>query len=204
MYFSNYPSHMLLVLTSPCQDWPNAHLWPILRKTNTQEARSKEHMETPLSCSQGWDAIARQWARWGWKTGEAVPAVDSQDLKIVWEMVQERGERVATSMGVFGAACSPGANVLAVWYRAVRVIWVLKMLNEASQSPVGEPGRQFQFPASWRNILPGGKPNDAVFKAAAKIPLVWESMEPGERNLRFDLDDLIQQIQDETQKQREN
>jgi hypothetical protein len=130
-------------------------------------------METPLS--------------WG-KPGDAVPAVDSRDLKTAWEMVQETGERVAISMRVFEAACSPGADVFAVWYRAIRVIGILSIL----------PEQYSELLAPWRQ---GEQLDDAVFKAAAKIPLEWESMEPGVRSRSFDLEAFLERVRDEKQEE---
>jgi hypothetical protein len=93
-------------------------------------------------------------------------------------------------MGVFEAACSPGANAFAVWYRALRVIWMLSMLSEPSQDLL----------APWRHVLEGeGEQfNDAVFKAAAKIPLEWESMAPGTGGV-FNLGDFLERVSAEKQ-----
>lgn len=56
------------------------------------------------------------------KPGEAVPAVDPDDLKSVWQIrkyVQDHpGERIAVDVGLIEQACKPGANIAAVSYRS--------------------------------------------------------------------------------------
>ena len=55
--------------------------------------------------------------------GEIVP-VEPSDLKKVWKMAEEIRERSdpkvhsAIDVRTYAEVCSPGANVMAVWYRA--------------------------------------------------------------------------------------
>jgi len=53
-----------------------------------------------------------------------VAAVNPDDLRKVWTMMRDlqaralAGQSESTSSGLYQSACSPGANVVAVWYRA--------------------------------------------------------------------------------------
>ena len=95
--------------------------------------------------------------------GDFVAAVDPADLKNVWAMFRnsqaqdlERGDGGTTTIDVRGyqRVCSPGANAMAVWYRAS----MLGMLNMFSEAPL----------KSWTH---DGDFDDAVFQVAATFPM---------------------------------
>ena len=118
-----------------------------------------------------------------------VPEVDPADLKSLWNMQSEAQARhdkpgaIALSFSLCQSACSPGANVAAVWYRS-SMLAVLQHLSDA-----GGPA------------LPGiqeGKPSDAFFKALAIVPMT--GMQPGappRKGFPFDLQELVSLIQKE-------
>jgi hypothetical protein len=78
-------------------------------------------------------------------------------------------------------ACSPGANVGAVWYR----LSILEMLRHISEIT----GTSLPWPRE-------GKPGDAVFKALATVPMT--GLPPGvvRKVLPFDPDELIRLIKE--------
>jgi|SRR3954471_21656944 hypothetical protein len=97
----------------------------------------------------------------GGNPGEAVPEVDPEDLKTIWQMardVQARhtGQNVAIGFEAMKAVCKPGANPQAVGYRS-SMIW---MLNQFAQEQL----------ASW---VKDGEILDAVFRTMATIPMEW-------------------------------
>jgi hypothetical protein len=99
--------------------------------------------------------------RFGGQPGEPVPEVDPQDLKATWEFHQKLqgehpGEQVATGVGVAQAICKPGADIRAVGYRST-TIWIMSRFAPEQIAP----------------FMKDGQPTDAVFRAAAKVPLEW-------------------------------
>src|ERR1700687_860257 len=95
--------------------------------------------------------------------GAPVPEVDAEDVKAVWEMGRDiearhpakAGELRAHAVGIeiFKAACKPGANIPAVFYRGA----MLGMLIRHGQGQL----------APW---LKEGNPDDAIFRAIAQVP----------------------------------
>ena len=89
--------------------------------------------------------------------GAVVPAVDEQDLKALHELCVERAKRYCGKDGVISIeqtarACSPGANLPAVWLRHTQ----LRALYRHGQL------------ANWQH---GTTLDDAVFRLASSIPM---------------------------------
>ena len=62
-----------------------------------------------------------------------IPPVDPSDLRRVWEMQRELqartpGQQIGISVDFYERACSPGANVGAVWFRTA-MLGMLEMLG---------------------------------------------------------------------------
>ena len=89
--------------------------------------------------------------------GAVVPAVDEQDLKALHELCVERAKRYCGKDGVISIeltarACSPGANLPAVWLRHTQ----LRALYRHGQL------------AQWQH---GTVLDDVVFRVAANLPM---------------------------------
>jgi hypothetical protein len=107
---------------------------------------------------------------------DPVAAVAPADLKSVWAMqddVQARspGQRVAISAGLWKSACSPGADVGAVFFR----VSMLRILQRLSGS--GE------LISPW---LHDGKPDDAVFRVVATVPMTGLQLGTPRQGFPFD------------------
>jgi hypothetical protein len=121
-----------------------------------------------------------------WMTDDVpVPVVDPADIKKVWALQdqsqkQHPGEQVGIDAELYRDACSPGANVGAVWYRLSQLI----ILRLGSQATGTEP--------PW--LQP--EPHDAVFKVLATMPLM--GMPPGGYKLQSsELEELVALVQKE-------
>ena len=104
----------------------------------------------------------------GGKPGEAVPEVDPGDVKTVWQMGRDLqanlpGQRVSIDFGVLKAACKPGANIEAAWFRA-SVISVIDHVPLPQCAELTKDGY-----------------SEAIFRVAAKIPMEWIGPRPGTR-----------------------
>jgi len=117
-----------------------------------------------------------------------VPSVDPADLRSVWNFLQkadlaqkahdslpktEIQNSTQCAYDLLGlpappnAGCSPGADIGAVWYRAM-MLRLLQSIRQVSQLSRGES------PLSEVAGLPDldySQPNDAVFKALAIVPM---------------------------------
>src|SRR5689334_11698097 len=114
------------------------------------------------------------------RPGEPVPVVDPEDAKAVWEVGQECAKtnpegNFAIGMEVFRRACKPGANVPAVSYR-VQQISMLQLI----QPDVIDPLLHDKL--------------EAVFHAAAEIPMEWMGIGTMRRGLPFDPDDFMRPV----------
>lgn len=115
--------------------------------------------------------------------GNDVTAVNSGDLRNVWKMMRDleartpAGQTGSLSSGLYKSACSPGANVVAVWYRA-SMLEVLQML----------PGKPL---TPWSRE---GELDDAVFKVAATFPMKKLPIGLAKDGLPFDVQELVKQI----------
>ena len=89
--------------------------------------------------------------------GAAIPPVDEKDLKALHELCVERTKRYCGKDGVIGIeliarACSPAANLPAVWLRHTQ----LRALYRQGA------------PAEWQHAT---ALDDAIFRLAASIPI---------------------------------
>jgi len=115
--------------------------------------------------------------------GNDVAAVNPDDLRNIWTMMRDlqaraqAGQSESISGGLYERACSPGANVLAVWYRA-SILGVLQMLPGSPLTP-------------WSH---GGELDDAVFQIAAKFPMKKLPIGLVKNGLPFDVQELVKQI----------
>jgi hypothetical protein len=98
--------------------------------------------------------------RFGGKPGEPVPAVDPEDVKTVWQIGRNAqahaGKNVAVGADLMKRACKPGANIEAVTYRS----WFVWRTAQIAPEQLARFTRE-------------GQPDDAVFRAAGKIPTTW-------------------------------
>ena len=115
--------------------------------------------------------------------GNDVTAVNSDDLRNVWKMMRDLQARAPAcqsgsfSSGLYENACSPGANVVAVWYRA-SILEVLQMV----------PGNPLM---PWTH---GDELDDAVFQIAATFPMKKLPVGLVKNALPFDVQELVKQI----------
>jgi hypothetical protein len=115
--------------------------------------------------------------------GEPVPQVAPEDIKAVYGVCEDvarrhPGEQVGIGKGIFEHACKPGANVAAVVYRA----GMLRILVQHGDENL----------TAWMNR---GEPGDALFRAAAQIPMEWIGVGVDHEGLPFDVDDLLRRLQ---------
>ncbi len=103
--------------------------------------------------------------------GAPIPAVSEDDLKALHELCVERAKRYCGKDGVvsielMGRACSPNANLPAVWLRhtQLRAMYRLGLLAE------------------WQH---GTNLDDQVFRLAANIPMT---------GTRLDQEDFLRQL----------
>jgi len=109
-----------------------------------------------------------------------IPPVDPADLRNVWQMqreVQARppGEHIGSAIELYKDACSPGANVGAVWFRA-SLLGILEMLG------ILKP---------W---IHEGVMSDAVFKVAAVFPVKSMPVGVPQQELPFDVEEFMKQV----------
>src|SRR5258708_9787366 len=117
--------------------------------------------------------------------GNDVAAVNPDDLRNVWTMMRDleahtlAGQSGSISSGLYESACSPGANVLAVWYRA-SILGVLQTL----------PGNPLT-PGSHEGDL-----DDAVFQMAATFPMKKLPVGLVKNGLPVDGQELVKQTRE--------
>ena len=115
--------------------------------------------------------------------GNDVAAVNPDDLRNVWTMMRDlearatAGQSGSVSSGLYESACSPGANVMAVWYRA-SILGVLQMLPGSPLTPWSHEGQL----------------DDAVFQIAATFPMQKLPVGLVKNGLPFDVQELVKQI----------
>jgi|SRR5579864_182435 len=124
-------------------------------------------------------------ARFGGKPGEPVPEVDPQDLKAVWElgrMVEREspGQHVSIDLELMQHACKPGADAQAVWYRSS----MLSLLNLAAPDRLSPWTKQGQL-------------DDAVFSAAAKMPVQWMEVGVVRQGFPFDVAEFFRRLHED-------
>jgi hypothetical protein len=116
------------------------------------------------------------------RAGEPVPQVDPEDIKAVWKLDQEvkkdhPGLKVAIGVEIFERACKHGANVRAVTYRTQH-IGMLQLILPDLMDPLLQD-----------------KP-EAVFRAAAEIPIEWMGVGIVRDGLPFDLEDFVRRVRE--------
>ena len=110
-----------------------------------------------------------------------IAAVDPADIRSVWRMQREVQARApgqharAISVEFYKRACSPGANVGAVWFRAA----MLGMLE------------RFGMLAPW---IQEGVIADAVFQVAATFPMKGMAIGTPREGLPFDAQEFLSQV----------
>ncbi len=118
-----------------------------------------------------------------WESQEGrVPTVNPTDLKKVWQVsadfeASNPGQSGAIGNTVYESVCSPGADVMSVWYRA-SMLWALKQMMP-------------EMLAQWTH---DGQLDDVVFEVAGTFPK--EKIRAGVvRNaLPFDVEEFVKQI----------
>ncbi len=109
-----------------------------------------------------------------------IPAVDPEDLRSVWKMQREvrartPGGHALISAEFYKRACSPGANVGAVWFRA-SLVGMLEM---------------FGMLAPW---IQEGVIADAVFQVAATFPMKGMAIGTPREGFPFDVHEFLSQV----------
>ena len=120
-------------------------------------------------------------ALFGGAPGTPVPQVDPEDVKAVWMLSQDTkkdhptGQNLFIGVEVFERTCKPGANIKAVFYRATK-IEILRSVTPAVMEPLLRDK------------------SDAVFRAAAEIPMEWIGVGIVHHGWVFDLDDFVRPV----------
>jgi len=125
--------------------------------------------------------------RFGGKPGEPVPAVDPQDVKTVWQIGREaqinhEGKNVAVGVDIMKHACKPGADIEAVSYRAA-FAWLITQIA----------------PEHLARFTREGQPDDAVFRAAAKVPAEWIGVGIVQQGPPFDVNEFLRLCGEESE-----
>lgn len=133
------------------------------------------------------DAEDRLWAGSRVEEDGSVAVVDPVDLKKVWDIQNEiqdfarqrgLGSGGSISLDIYAKACSPGADVTALWYR-------VSMLRMLCMHPT--------LSSRW---LHDGKPDDAVFNVAAKFPIKRMPMGVPQKGMPLDVEGFLKQIEE--------
>jgi hypothetical protein len=113
----------------------------------------------------------------GAAAGTPVPQVDPEDVRAVWKLGQEvqkdhPGVNVGIGVAIFERSCNPGSNIQAVTYRAGMIAMFLRHAPELKEKL------------------------DAVFLAAATIPMEWIGVGIVHRGWTFDPVDFIRRVRE--------
>ncbi len=116
-------------------------------------------------------------ALFGVAPGTPVPPVDPEDVKAVWMLGQEvkkdhPGQNVGIGVEIFERTCKPGANIRAVTYRAGMIAMFLRVAPELQDKL------------------------DAVFRAAAEIPMEWIGVGIVQHGWTFDPNDFMRRVRE--------
>ena len=118
---------------------------------------------------------------WAGSQEGAVANVSPDDLRNVWKLSRDTQARNpgphVMSNSMYESVCSPGADAIAVWYRA-SMLWAIMQAQPDLLAP-------------WTR---DGEFDDAVFQVAATFPM--EKMRTGvvREGLPFDVDEFVKQI----------
>ena len=122
------------------------------------------------------------------KPGDPVPVANVEDIKAVWKLYDDAatrnpGESTMIGMARIQAACKPGADLKAVWFRSVALQTLMQVQKQAAEHQV-----------SLRDLLSSGneqeaqpiksadsadwkvEANDAAFRVIASIPMKWQAL----------------------------
>jgi hypothetical protein len=113
----------------------------------------------------------------GGKPGEPVREVDPEDVKTVWQVGKdaEAGHPgVATGFDAMKHIFKPGVDIQAVGYRSM----LIRMMSQIA-------------PVQLKKFMREGKPNDSVFRAAAKVPLEWMGVGIVREGPPFDVNEFL-------------
>jgi hypothetical protein len=117
--------------------------------------------------------------QFGGEPGEVVPAVEPDDLKVVWQIGKDvqavhSGQNVAVGLDLMKQACKPEADIQAVSYRA-SLLWMMSQIAPEQIAP----------------FMRDGQPDDSVFRAAAKIPVEWMGVGIVREGPPFDVNEFL-------------
>jgi hypothetical protein len=118
-----------------------------------------------------------------------LPTVAVDDLKKVYALQNEvqsnhPGQCGSISISVYKQVCTSGSDAGTVWFR-LSWLFILQHLNEAGH---------IKFP--W---IHDGKPDEAVFKALAVVPMNGMSPRVMGKGLPFDVEGLCRMVQKESE-----
>jgi hypothetical protein len=118
--------------------------------------------------------------------GEPVPTVGAADLKSVWNVSkniesQYPGEAVGMCTTLIEKACSAGVDVRAITYRC-GMLQLLERLGDDLLTP-------------WKE---GGQLKEAVFRVAARLPMVWIAAGVPQSGFPFDVDLFLRELRQES------
>src|SRR5262245_40271416 len=79
------------------------------------------------------DRKTQQPPRFGGQPGEAVPAVDVENLKAAWRLVKDvealNPVNPTVNFESYKQVCKPGADVKSVWYRTM-LLWIMDHMEQ--------------------------------------------------------------------------
>jgi hypothetical protein len=130
---------------------------------------------------------AQEPPRFGGEPGEPVPAVDPDDVKTVWQIGRDAqgnhlGHNVAVGVDLMKHVCKPGANIEAVSYRS-SLLW---LMTQIASEQLARFTRE-------------GQPDDAVFRAAAKVSAEWMGVGIVREGPPFDVNEFMRLCGEETE-----
>lgn len=116
------------------------------------------------------------------RAGEPVPTVDPEDVKAVWELFSDSekkhpGRPGAVGIEIFKHACSLGADIPAITYRA-QMLWVLQHASPEALAP-------------WTK---DEQIDDAVFRAIAETSMEWMGLGAPRQGFPFDPNDFLRRV----------
>ena len=112
---------------------------------------------------------------------DSAPSVDPADLRSILDLLLTLSPGAAIGMGIFESVCRPGADIRAVWYRAV----MLQLLS-----------RQADLLSSW---VRNGEFDDAVLKVAARFPIKKLHVGVVHQGFPLDVEEFVKQIREEAE-----
>jgi hypothetical protein len=125
------------------------------------------------------ERVLQEPPNFGGKPGEPVPVVDPEDVKTVWQIGRDAqanhgGKNVAVGVDLMKDECKPGADIEAVSYRA-SLVWLITQIA----------------PEHLARFTREGQPDDAVFRAVAKVPAEWMGVGIVRQGPPFDVNEFL-------------